>query len=179
MTIYHQLLELAAGADRLQDDDNLASILDVEALNTRFGKLLASHMHLIAIVKAMQPARAAPPTAAPSQPTKASLTPASLETAACLWEAVLDMETDASEPSTPEQQRAQAIREARAAIGTSGLRLIVIGWTEACDAAWHAIDDPTGGCPGQYGEAFDWDFVPGWIIDNVDWSDPHNPTLRK
>ncbi|SDA14765.1 hypothetical protein [Sphingomonas sp. NFR15] len=102
-----------------------------------------------------------------------------LETAACLWEAVLDLEQiDAGDLSTPEQIRAQAIHDCRAAIGSSHLRLTVVGWTDAVDAAWKAVDDPTGNAPGQYTESFDWDFVPGWIIANVDWRNPHGPTIN-
>jgi hypothetical protein len=106
---------------------------------------------------------------------------ASLETAACLWEAVLDMENDgitrgADEPAF---SRAEMIRATREAIGSSALRLIVIGWTDAVDAAWKLADvDPVSGFGGQYGEPFDWEFVPGWIAANVDWSDPQSPYAR-
>ncbi|WP_257721824.1 MULTISPECIES: hypothetical protein [unclassified Sphingobium] len=24
---------------------------------------------------------------------------------------------------------------------------------------------------------FDWDFVPQWILDNIDWSDPYGPAI--
>ncbi len=96
----------------------------------------------------------------------------SLETAACLWEAVLEMESDT------DGEWSALISATRAAIGTSALRLTVIGWTDAVDAAWQAAD----GCEdmgrgGEYDGPFDWEFVPGWIAANVDWTDPRNPQV--
>lgn len=29
----------------------------------------------------------------------------------------------------------------------------------------------------DYALCFDWDFVPGWIIDHVDWSSPMMPAI--
>lgn len=104
---------------------------------------------------------------------------ASLETAACLWEAVLTM-LDADEYTSDDAEakaRGDMVRAARDALGTSALRLIVIGWTDAVDAAWIEMDgddDLENG--GQYGGSFDWDFVPSWIAANVDWSDSYRPT---
>ena len=46
-----------------------------------------------------------------------------------------------------------------------------MGWTGAVEAAWSAVAD-------GYDLCFDWDFVPGWIIDHIDWSDPAHPTIR-
>ena len=94
----------------------------------------------------------------------------SLETAACLWEAVLDMEQG--------QEFGSLIQAARKAMGSSHLRLTVIGWTDMVDAAWQEAD----GCEdlgrgGQYGAPFDWEFVPGWIAANVDWTNPHSPQV--
>lgn len=109
-------------------------------------------------------------------------TAASLETAACLWEAVLALEasTDVGGVPTPV---AAAIEACRDAMGTNFLRLTVIGWTDRVDAAWRAVDtndgkEPRGGVYGQRGQSFDWDFVPGWIDANVDWSDPTNPSVK-
>lgn len=94
---------------------------------------------------------------------------ASLETAACLWEAVLEMEAESS-------PRAALIRAAREAIGSSHLRITVIGWTDLVDAAWIDADGCEDvGTSGQFAGSFDWDFVPGWVDANIDWSDPHNP----
>ena len=106
---------------------------------------------------------------------------ASLETAACLWEAVLTM-LDTDEYTSGDAERravGDQVRAARDFLGTSHLRLTVIGWTDIVDAAWLEAD----GCEdmgrgGEYGGSFDWDFVPGWIDANIDWSDPHNPTYR-
>jgi hypothetical protein len=107
---------------------------------------------------------------------------ASLETAACLWEAVLDMERiGESVAGDPVQEaRGAAIRAAREAIGSASLRMTVLGWVDHVDAAWRQVDTADGTYPhgGQYSEAFDWDFVPGWIVANVDWSDPHYVTRR-
>lgn len=104
-----------------------------------------------------------------------------LETAACVWEAVLDMERigDGVAGDPDQEARGAAIRACREAIGSSHLRLTVLGWVDAIDAAWRQVDtdfgqEPRGGC---YGEAFDWEFVPAWIVANVDWSEPNGPTL--
>ena len=93
-----------------------------------------------------------------------------LETAACLWEAV---QTLRDHPATDPDAiaLALAIRETCNAVGTADLRLTVVGWTGAVDAAWSAVAD-------SYDLCFDWDFVPGWIIDHIDWSDPAHPTMR-
>lgn len=117
--------------------------------------------------------------------TPATYTAASLETAACLWEAVLEMESvdlarlpKSRANYTAVASRASAIKAARARIGTVGLRLTVIGWTNAVDAAWKATDDPKGtGYGGEYPDAFDWDFVPHWIAANIDW-DTEYPSVK-
>ena len=64
------------------------------------------------------------------------------------------------------------IRSAFEALGTAALRLTVVGWTDAVDAAWRAVED-------DYPLCFDWDFVPDWIVDHVDWSDPLHPTVTQ
>ena len=106
---------------------------------------------------------------------------ASLETAACLWEAVLDMEK-AQIGTVPEfLPSALAIQATREAIGTSALRLAVIGWCDAVEAAWQDADTAGGTVPagGEYGESFDWEFCPDWIVLNIDWSEPaRGPVVR-
>jgi len=93
-----------------------------------------------------------------------------LETAACLWEAVLTLrDHPATDPDAI--ALALAIRETCNAVGTADLRLTVVGWSSAVEAAWGAVADSFDLC-------FDWDFVPGWIIDHIDWSDPARPTIR-
>lgn len=93
-----------------------------------------------------------------------------LETAACLWEAVMDLrDNPASLPGDIE--RALQIRAAFEAIGAAAIRSTVIGWTDIVDADWSSIADDYLGC-------FDWDFVPDWIIRHVDWSDPFHPIAR-
>jgi hypothetical protein len=119
--------------------------------------------------------------------------PHHLETAACLWEAVLDFEQCpidgiADADRTPREQLAADIAAARENIGSSGLRNIIIGWTDEVDASWNRVDGfEHGRRLANYGGAFDWEFVPEWLALNVDWSsnypalrsplrDPENPT---
>lgn len=93
-----------------------------------------------------------------------------LETAACLWEAVLTLrDHPATDPDAI--ALALAIRETCNAVGTADLRLTVVGWTSAVEVAWSAVAE-------GYDLCFDWDFVPGWIIDHIDWSDPAHPMIR-
>ncbi|MFC0203326.1 hypothetical protein [Novosphingobium soli] len=93
-----------------------------------------------------------------------------LETATCLWEAVLTLrDHPATDPDAI--ALALAIRETCNAVGTADLRLTVVGWTGAVETAWSAVAD-------GYDLCFDWDFVPGWIIEHIDWSDPAHPTIR-
>ena len=93
-----------------------------------------------------------------------------LETAACLWEAVLTLrDHPATDPDAI--ALALAIRETCNAVGTADVRLTVVSWASAVEAAWSAVAD-------IYDLCFDWDFVPDWIIDHIDWSDPAHPTIR-
>ena len=93
-----------------------------------------------------------------------------LETAACLWEAVLTLRDHPS--SDPDAVAlALAIRETCNAVGAADLRLTVVGWANAVEAAWSVVAD-------TYDLCFDWDFVPGWIVDHIDWSDPTHPTIK-
>ncbi|WP_298673142.1 hypothetical protein [uncultured Sphingomonas sp.] len=93
-----------------------------------------------------------------------------LETAACLWEVVLDLrDRPVTDPDA--LALATAIDAAFKAVGAAEMRLTVIGWTGAVDAAWTAVRD-------NYDRCFDWDFVPEWIVANIDWSDPGRPTIR-
>lgn len=94
-----------------------------------------------------------------------------LETAACLWEAVLNMRDN---PSTDPDAiaRALAIRATCDAVGTASLRLTVVGWTSAVEAAWSPVAD-------HYDACFHWHFVPDWIVRHIDWSDAAHPTIRR
>lgn len=93
-----------------------------------------------------------------------------LETAACLWEAVLTLrDHPATDPDAI--ALALAIRETCNAVGTADVRLTVVSWASAVEAAWSAVAD-------SYDLCFDWDFVPDWIIDHIDWSDLAHPTIR-
>lgn len=132
---------------------------------------------LRACIDAMTPSRTQEETAAcilaetalRGQPFPA----ASLETAACLWEAVCEMEQNGDTRSADPDLEARGgmIRAAREAMGSSALRLTVIGWTGAVDAAWLEQGD-------KYDFPFDWEFVPGWIARNVDWSNPYAPCVK-
>ncbi|MFD2427633.1 ATP-binding protein [Sphingobium scionense] len=46
----------------------------------------------------------------------------------------------------------------------------MVGWTDTVEASWREIEN-------DYPLCFDWDFVPAWIIDHIDWSDPFHPAL--
>ena len=94
---------------------------------------------------------------------------ASLETAACLWEAVLTLRT---RPITDPDAigLAPVIGKSFDALGTAALRLTVIGWADAVEAAWREVQN-------DYPLCFDWDFVPDWIIDHIDWTDPFHPAV--
>ena len=94
-------------------------------------------------------------------------TETSLETAACLWEAVLFL---CDHPVTDPDRLALSLDIGKAfdTLGTAALRMTVVGWAEAVETAWRAVED-------DYPLRFDWDFVPAWIIDTIDWSDPHHP----
>lgn len=83
----------------------------------------------------------------------------SLETAACLWEAVLDLLNGGAGQKGLRHQ-ANRIREQ---MGTSALRVTVLRWVELIDAEWAKVKD-------EYDQPFDWEFVPEWIATNIDWS---------
>jgi len=91
--------------------------------------------------------------------------PASLETASCLWEEVLETLRNPKSPNYPK------IEAARERLGTSHLRLIVIGWTDAVDEDWAKVKEELWDKP------FDWEWIPAWIANNVDWT-TDQPTLR-
>lgn len=83
----------------------------------------------------------------------------SLETAACVWEAVLDILNGGAGQKGLRHQ-AQRIREN---MGTSALRLAAMRWVDLVDAEWAKVKD-------TYDQPFDWEFVPEWIARNIDWS---------
>lgn len=91
---------------------------------------------------------------------------ASLETAACLWEAVLELLHE-----VPAGETAQLVEAARERIGTGHLRLTVIGWTDAADEDWAKVKTDLWDKP------FDWEWIPEWLANNADWSS-HLPVLR-
>lgn len=84
---------------------------------------------------------------------------ASLETAACLWEAVLELQNGGRGHKGLRHQ----VAAARERMGTSALRLTVLRWVDLVDAEWAKVKD-------TYDQPFDWEFVPEWIARNIDWS---------
>lgn len=95
-----------------------------------------------------------------------SYTSTSLETSACLWEAILDWSSGLGAKG----QRAH-VERAREEMGTSHLRLTVIGWTDAADEDWAKVKD-------SFDRPYDWEFIPEWVAANVDWSSGR-PVLRE
>lgn len=72
-----------------------------------------------------------------------------IETAMCLWEEVLNIRRDPN------------VTYAFDMVGTSAIRNQIGTMAEACDADYQAAV-ATG-----YDDCFDWEFVPGWIHNNV------------
>lgn len=91
----------------------------------------------------------------------------SLETAACLWEAVLEILNGGA---GQKGLRAHANR-CRENLGTSHLRLTVLAWVDAVDADWATVKEECWDKP------YDWEWIPEWIANNVDWSG-NGPELR-
>ena len=91
---------------------------------------------------------------------------ASLETAACLWEAVLEL-LHGGRGHKGLRHQVEATRER---MGTSGLRLAVLRWVDLVDAEWAKVKD-------TYDQPFDWEFVPDWIEQHIDWTTNH-PTYK-
>lgn len=83
----------------------------------------------------------------------------SLETAACLWEAVLEILNGGAGQKGLRAQ-AQRIRES---MGTAELRSTVLRWVDLIDAEWAKVGD-------EFSGPYDWEFVPDWIARNIDWS---------
>jgi hypothetical protein len=91
--------------------------------------------------------------------------PASLETACCLWEEVLE------HLRNPKSPKHELVEDARARMGTPHLRLVVIAWTDAADEDWAKVKEK------NWDKPFDWEWIPAWIEKNVDWT-TRQPTLR-
>lgn len=92
---------------------------------------------------------------------------ASLETAACLWEAVLDI-LNGGAGHKGLRARVDRVREN---MGTSGLRLAVLEWVDAADADWATVKEEC------WDQPFDWEWIPQWIANNVEWT-TGQPVLR-
>jgi hypothetical protein len=53
--------------------------------------------------------------------------------------------------------------------------MAVLDWAPDVHAAWEALTDEERDDQGP----FDWEFVPAWITERTDWSDPqYLPTLK-
>jgi hypothetical protein len=84
-----------------------------------------------------------------------------LITAMCVWEELLE-----------QKDARQEVLACFEAIGTNGVRYYAALWCEKVDTAWNTLtpDEQEASVP------FDWEFVPAWLKENVDWSNPHLPT---
>lgn len=89
-----------------------------------------------------------------------------LEAAATLWEAVLEQLNNGGGIKGKRSQ----VEAARERIGTSQLRLVVIGWVDAACQDWNEVRED------QWDRCWDWDWIPEWL-SNVDWS-TETPSLK-
>jgi len=81
------------------------------------------------------------------------------ETAACLWEAAMDFKRPLYD--TP---IAEALRAAFRTWGAASVRVAVCELAADCLAAWEALPEDDD----QRGDAFDADWCPRWLADNLD-----------
>ena len=81
--------------------------------------------------------------------------------AMCLWEAILERINDTGAPWY----------QFKVNNGTATLRDAVLGLAPACDAAWCELSEDQQDDAG----AFDWEFVPTWLANSVDWNGPGYP----
>jgi len=87
------------------------------------------------------------------------------ETAVCIWDAIRDMREGSRDNAV-----SLNIDGTFEAIGTAAVRSAAMGWIDAIETAWMRLDDDS--------IAFDFEFVPDWIMSNVDWSDWRGPAVR-
>ena len=58
------------------------------------------------------------------------------------------------------------------AIGTARMRDIAVAWCAPCWAAWAKGEaDRFDGC-------FDWEWIPLFLAECIDWTHPHRPVLK-
>lgn len=81
------------------------------------------------------------------------------EAAMCIWEAILS--TKDSDPQ---------IAHHFFHLGTGEIRHFALSLAKPCHLAW--LKDAANG----FDDSLDWDFVPAWLTDNVDWTGA-KPTL--
>lgn len=94
-----------------------------------------------------------------------------LDVAASLWGVVLDMRHAIAAIHSDVAAHARDVAASFERMGTTALRLCVLGWTEFVEAAWYDA-------PRTCDKLFDQDFVPRWIIDNIDWTSGNQPMMR-
>lgn len=68
---------------------------------------------------------------------------------------------------SPEDNKIRLYASSRLDAETYDLRSTVVGWTSGVEAV-----------ADSYDLCFYWDFVPDWIVDHIDWSDPARPTIK-
>ena len=95
-----------------------------------------------------------------------------LNAAACLWGAILEMRRATTSKDPEEASLARDISTSFDRLGMAVVRHRVLGWTEDVEAAWYDVER-------TYGKSFDEDFVRRWIAENVDWTSADGPSLRE
>lgn len=86
---------------------------------------------------------------------------ANLETAMCLWEAVLDMRAalDHATLDDPRLPTLKALDSEFEKYGTSAMRNHVASWVEECEAAWEADQ-----AAGTELVPYDWEHCPAFVM---------------
>jgi len=75
------------------------------------------------------------------------------EAAMCIWEEILSLKERNMQVSRHFEQG-----------GTAAIRLFALSLAKPCHLAWERAVKDAG-----YDDAFDWEFVPDWISENVNW----------
>lgn len=75
------------------------------------------------------------------------------EVACCIWEELMSL-----------RETNNLVRLTFDNNGCGAMRLLACDWAFACDQAWSKVAD-------DFDMSFDWDFVPRWIAENVEWAE--------
>ncbi len=82
-----------------------------------------------------------------------------------VWEGLVDLHTGRDDA-------AQGVTDAFNRHGYAAMREIAVAWVAPCAEAWITRDEHSFDSP------FDWEFVPAFLKECVDWNAPNKPTLR-